>query len=153
MSDDVKSRLDRTSLDIVAEYAEAICTSDSERMAACRMEGYQLDFVHRDASGGEPLTEREACQFWEAWFKAFPDMDFQVTRTILAETVAVTQWVFTAVNSGLITPPISEVVLEPTGKPIRFRGASIFDLNEGKIQHESMYVDFATIWAELGVTP
>ena len=153
MSDGVKSGSKMTALEVVAEYAEAICASDSERMAACRSDRYQLDFVHRDAGGGEPLSEGEAQEFWEVWFKAFPEMDFQVTRTILAETVVVIQWIFTAVNGGPITPPISDSVVGPTDKPMRFRGASIFDLNEGKIQNESMYIDFATIWAELGVTP
>ena len=145
--------LNKSSLEVVAEYAEAICASDGERMAACRSEGYLLDFVHRDASGGAPLSEGEARQFWNAWFKAFPEMDFQVTRTILAEGVAVTQWIFTAMNGGPIMPPISDTPVEPTGKPIRFRGVSIFELNQGLIQHENMYIDFATIWAELDVTP
>ena len=142
-----------SSLDVVAEYADAICAADGERMAVCRSKEYQLDFVHRDASGGSPLTEAEARHFWDAWFKGFPDMDFQVTRTIAAEGVVVTQWVFTAVNDGPITPPIAERPLQPTGKPIRFRGVSIFNLVDGLIQFESMYIDFATFWAELGVTP
>lgn len=142
-----------TALDVTAEYANAICCSDGERMAALRADGYQLDFVHRDAAGGAPLSEGEAREFWAAWFKAFPEMDFQVTRTIAGEEVVAIQWIFTAVNDGPITPPIADVTVEPTGKPIRFRGVSIFDLKEGLIEQESMYIDFATIWAELGVTP
>ena len=138
---------------VAAEYAEAICCSDGDRMAACRSEGYELDFVHRDASGGEPLAEGEAREFWSAWFQAFPEMDFQVTRTIAAEEIIVMQWIFTAVNDGPIIPPIAETTVPATGKPIRFRGVSIFDLKDGLIEHESMYVDFATFWAELGVTP
>ena len=151
--DDRNSTPVSAALEVAAEYAEALCASDGERMAACRSKGYQLDFVHRDASGGAPLTEGEARQFWSAWFEAFPEMDFEVTRTIAAEEVVVMQWVFTAINDGPISPPIAELTLPPTGKPIKFRGVSIFDLSDGLIQQESMYIDFATFWAELGVTP
>ena len=140
-------------LGIVATYAEALCGAQGERMAACRAEGYQLDFVHRDAMGGAPLEERDTQAFWESWFKGFPEMDFQITRTIASSEVVVAQWVFTGVNDGPLMEPITPEPIQPTGKPIRVRGVSIYMIKDGKIQDETMYIDFATFWVELGVTP
>ena len=138
---------------VIAEYAEALCAAQGERMAACRAGGYQLDFVHRDAMGGAPLSENETRLFWESWFEGFPEMDFQVTRTIASSEVVVAQWIFTGVNDGPLGPPITETPIQATGKPIRVRGISIYEIAGGKIQGETMYIDFATFWVELGVTP
>jgi steroid delta-isomerase-like uncharacterized protein len=140
-------------LDLISEYAQALCNADGERMRLCRADSYMLDFVHQDATGAEPLGELETRGFWETWFKGFPDMDFQITRTIAATGVVVTQWTFTGVNSGPIEKPIAARSIQPTGKTIRFRGVTIFELSAGGIQRETMYIDFATFWAELGVTP
>jgi hypothetical protein len=79
-------------------------------------------------------------------------MDYEVTRTIAAETVVVTQWTFTAANTGPLGPPAFESPREPTGRTIRLRGVSIYDVSEGLIQRETTYMDLATLMVELGVT-
>jgi hypothetical protein len=43
--------------------------------------------------------------------------------------------------------------VEPTGKTIRLRGVSVYDIQDELISKETMYIDFATLWVELGVTP
>ena len=78
-------------------------------------------------------------------------MDFEVTRTIAAEKVVVTQWVFTGTNSGPLESPIFESRREPTDRTIRFRGVSIYDVRGGLIQRETTYMDLATLMVELGV--
>ena len=82
---------------------------------------------------------------------ALPEMDFEVTRTIAAEKVVVTQWVFTGTNSGPLGSPIFESGREPTDRTIRFRGVSIYDVHGGLIQRETTYMDLATLMVELGV--
>ena len=96
-----------TALDVVAEYVAALASRDSARMKALRSPGFMLDFVHGDASDTEPLSADDTMQFWSAWFVAFPELDYQVTRTIAAESVVVTQWTFTGTNSGPLPPPPS----------------------------------------------
>jgi hypothetical protein len=78
-------------------------------------------------------------------------MDYQVTRTIAAKDVVVTQWTFTGSHAGPLGPPILEKTVEPTGRTIRFRGVSIYDIGSGLIQRETVYLDFATLLVELGV--
>ena len=139
-------------LSIVTEYLDAIGEVDSERMEALQTDDFMLDFVHRDAFAQAPLTQKDAAVFWTAWFAAFPEMDFHVTRTIVTDQVVVTEWIFTGIHTGSLEPPVFEKCIPPTGKTIKFRGVSIYELHEGHIQCLQMYLDMATVLVELGVT-
>lgn len=138
------------SLMIVNQYVEALADSNFEAMSALRSENCVLDLVTRDAFGTEPLTHPEITDFWKSWFEAFPEMDYHVTRTIAAENVVVTQWTFIGTNSGPI-PPILASQDEPTGKTVRLRGVSIYDVSGGLIQRETNYMDLGTLLVELGI--
>jgi len=139
-----------SSLEVVSAYTQALAAGDNQAMEALRAQDFVLDFVTQDAWGSGPLSGDEPRNFWAAWFEGFPEMDFQVTRTIAAEEVVVTQWVFTGTNTGPM-PPIIETQLEPTGKTIRFRGISVYDIADRLIQRETTYIDLGTILVELGV--
>lgn len=139
-------------LQIVSEYAAAMVARDSQRMEALRAEDFVLDFVHNDAARREPLSAEETRMFWSFWFVAFPELDWEVTRTIAAENVVVTQWVFTGTHTGPLESNIFGNQVEPTGKTIQLRGASFYDVSEGLIRRETAYLDFATLVVEFGVT-
>jgi len=141
-----------TSLEVVGDYLAALAAADSEGMDACRAADYVLDLVQGDAFDQDALSHEETRAFWPSWFASFPEMDYQVTRTIAAETVVVSQWVFTGTNSGRLTPPVFGQDMAPAGKTIRIRGVSVFDLHEGLIQRETLYLDLATLLVELEVT-
>lgn len=140
-----------SALQVTSQYVAALAARDSARMQALRGPGFQLDFVHGDASEADPLSAEETMQFWSAWFVAFPELDYEVTRTIAGDTVVVTQWTFTGTNSGPLTPPVLQGESEPLGRTIRLRGVSIYDISDGMIRSETAYIDFATLMVELGV--
>ena len=71
---------------------------------------------------------------------------------IAAENVVVTQWVFTGTHTEPLGVPVFDPPQEPTGKTIRLRGVSVYDIDTGLIQKETMYIDLVTLWVELGVT-
>jgi len=140
-----------SALEVVSQYAVALARGDSNRMNSLRATDFVLDFVHGDAFEDGPISVEETKKFWPAWFAGFPEMDYEVTRTVAAQEVVVTQWIFTGIHSGSRGPPIFEHSREPTGRTIRFRGVSIYDVREGLIQRETMYMDLATLMVELGV--
>ena len=120
-------------------------------MAALRSPDYVLDYVHLDAFAGRPQSAEETAGFWPAWFAGFPEMDFEVARTIAAESVVVVQWTFTGTHSGALEPQVFSRQIAPTGRTIRLRGVAVYDVREGLIQRETLYIDYATLWVELGV--
>ncbi|MCJ7703833.1 MAG: nuclear transport factor 2 family protein, partial [Anaerolineales bacterium] len=134
-------------------YLTALRKGDTAAMGALRCPDFALDWVHSDAFANTPLTQTETSRFWRPWFAAFSEMDYEATRTIAAESVVVVQWVFTGTQDQPLGPPIFIPVLEATGKTISIRGVSIYDIHDGMIQKETMYIDLATLWVELGVTP
>ncbi len=140
-----------SALQVVSQYVAAVAAGDSKRMDSLRSPEFVLDFVYQDAFEGDSLSVEEAQAFWPSWFAAFPEMDYQVTRTIAAEKVVVTQWVFTGTHAAPLGPPVFERRVEPTGRTIRYRGVSIYDTSAGLIQREVIYSDLATVLVELGV--
>jgi predicted ester cyclase len=92
--------------------------------------------------------------FWSIWLAAFPDKDYEVTRTVAADNVVVTQWVFSGTHTASLDPPVFDPALAATGRTIRFRGVSVYDLDtdsSGLIRRETTYLDLATVMVELGV--
>jgi len=61
----------------------------------------------------------------------FSKMDYEVTRTIAAEEVVVTQWVFTGTHTGPLEPTVFGRRVEPTGRTIQFRRAASARLARG----------------------
>ena len=144
----------RSSLQIVSEFVTAIASRDAVRMNSLCSKDWVLDFVHLDASGTKPLSVEDSQKFWSAWFNAFPnEYDFEVTRTIVADEVVVAQWIFTGTFSGAMEPPVFEKRVEPTGQTMQFRAVSIYDIHDGLITRETLYMDLATMIVEMGIEP
>ncbi len=139
-----------SALEVISAYLEALTGRDSVGMSALRSEDFVLDFVHGDAFETRPMPAQEAQMFWPIWFDAFPELDLEVTRTVAADEVVVTQWIFTGINTGPLDPPIFEERVEPTGKTVRLRGVSVYDVINGRILRETLYIDLVTLMVELG---
>ncbi len=140
-----------SALEVTSRYVQALAAKDFEGMNALRAPEFVLDFVYGDASESGPLSLDETKQFWPSWLSGFPEMDYEVTRTIVAEKVVVTQWVFTGTHTEQLGPPIFNPPVAPSGRTVMFRGVSIYDIDDGLIQCETTYIDLATIMVELGV--
>jgi hypothetical protein len=113
---------DVSSLEVTAQYVAALAAGDTERMNALRSADFELDFVYGDAFASEPLSSEQTKQFWPSWLVGFPELDYEVTRTIAADEVVVTQWIFTGTHQKPIGPPVFDPPVEPTGRTIMFRG-------------------------------
>ncbi len=139
-----------SAFDVVSQLVAAMATQDTESMESLHAEGYVVDWVYGDAFENPPASGEETAAFFPAWFRGFGEVDYEVKRTIAADEVVVTEWVFTGTHTGPLGPPVFEEQLEPTGRTIQFRGATVYDVNEGLIQRETIYMDLATLIVELG---
>ena len=141
-------------LRLVSEYVEALAGRDADQIRSLCSREKVLDLVYSDAEEREPLSAEESQMFWSAWFTAFPnDYDLEVKRTIAAKEVVVLQWVFTGTFEGILGPPVSARPIAPSGKTIQFRAVSIYDIANGLIQRETIYMDLATWFVEVGIEP
>jgi len=139
------------SLDLISRYVTAIQDNDAANMNELRAADYVLDRVAGDAFEDSKLTEAEARAFWPSWFSAFSEFDYEVIRTIATEAVVVTEWRFIGTNTGKLESNIFGREVAPTHKTIQFRGVSIYEIDNNCIHQETLYMDLATLWVELGV--
>ncbi len=140
-----------SALEVVSQYAKALKSRDSDNMNRLRSEEFVLDFVNRDAFQSGPLSAADTEAFWPSWFSAFPEFDYEVTRTMVSDEVVVVQWIFTGTHTNTLEPPAFDPPLDATGRTIQLRGVSFYDLSDGLIQKETLYIDLATLMVELGV--
>jgi steroid delta-isomerase-like uncharacterized protein len=140
-----------SAFEIVSQFVAALAAQDTETMKSLHAKDYVVDWVYGDAFENPPSSAEESAGFFPAWFIGFDEIDYEVKRTIAAEEVVVTEWVFTGTHTGPLGPPVFEERLDPTGRTIQFRGVTIYDVREGLIQRETIYMDLATLMVELGV--
>ena len=119
-------------------------------MKSFHADEFMVDWVYGDAFENPPSSAEESNKFFPAWFSGFNEIDYEVKRTIAAEEVVVTEWIFTGTHTGPLGPPVFEEHLDPTGRTIQFRGVTIYDVADGLIQRETIYMDLATLIVELG---
>lgn len=140
-------------LNVVMDYAAAIIARDAERMKSCRAGSYVLDLVHLDAFGIAPQGPDAGEATYHALFTEFSDEDFEVLRTIAGKSVVVQEWRFSGKLTGQLDIGPVPGSFAPTGRNVRLRGVTIYDVEAGRITRETMYFDNATWAVELGVTP
>ncbi len=139
-----------SAFEIVSQLVAAMAARDTKTMESLHAENYVVDWVYGDAFESPPVTAEESAGFFPAWFIGFGEIDYEVKLTIAAEDVVVTEWVFTGTHTGPLGPPVFEEQLDPTGRTIRFRGLTVYDVSGGLIHRETIYMDLATLLVELG---
>jgi len=140
-----------SAFEIVSKYVAALSMKDYETMKSLHAEDFIVDWVYSDAYETPPSSAEVSNQFFPAWFAGFAEMDYEIKRTIAANEVVATEWIFTGTHSGTLGPPVFEENIDPSGRTIQFRGVTIYDVNDGLIQKETIYMDLATLIVELGI--
>jgi len=139
-----------SAFEIVSQFVAALAAQDAATMKSLHAEDYVVDWVYGDAFESPPSSAKESAAFFPAWFVGIGEIDYEVRRTIAAEEVVVTEWIFTGTHTGPLGPPVFEEWLQPTGRTIQFRGVTIYDVCAGLIKRETIYMDLATLLVELG---
>ncbi|MCP4304521.1 MAG: ester cyclase [bacterium] len=139
-------------IDLITSYYDAAAAGDANAMARFRADGFVFDAVHRDAAGRDPFNAEGSLRFWRAWFDAFSEFDWEIVRAIVADDVVVMEWVFTGKQDGKLDELIG-LDARASGRVVRFRGTTFYDVAGGQIVRETMYMDLATLMVELEVTP
>jgi steroid delta-isomerase-like uncharacterized protein len=104
------------------------------------------DVVYEDETVGAVLHGREELRkFAEGWFKAFPDLHFTLTSTLISGNRAALEWVGIGTQKGDM-PGMSPASNKVSNVP----GASIVECADGKIKHNADYWDMATVMKQLG---
>jgi len=130
---------------VLDEWAAAWLAHDTERILAL----FTDDCVYEDVTFGVVKHGKAALRaFAEGTFAVVPDFTVELTARFAAETWGVLEWVISGTHHGNFPG------MPATGK--RFsavRGATIVELQEGKIRRNSDYWDAATFMRQVGLLP
>ena len=129
----------------LAEWAAAVNSGDVDEVLAL----FTADGVWEEvAIGLVAQGPDEIGAHLDRLFTAVPDITFDVSSGFVAGERAVVEWTVSGTYSsdfpGL--PPAS-------GQRFSFRGASIFQLEDGKIDHYTEYWDAYIFLVQLGAVP
>jgi steroid delta-isomerase-like uncharacterized protein len=91
----------------------------------------------------------------DAWLgtkEAFPDGRVDVTLQVDDGSCVVSEWTFTATNTGPITMP-DGAQTPATGHTVEVQGMDITEIRDGRITSHRMYFDNVAAFTQLGLMP
>jgi steroid delta-isomerase-like uncharacterized protein len=105
---------------------------------------YTKDVVYEDVAYGTVSHGRsELRKFASGFFEAVPDLKLEVVSSSVRHGHGVAEWVLSGTDRGLYK----------TGKKFSVRGASVFEMRDGKCSSNKDFYDLATIMRQVGVLP
>lgn len=102
--------------------------------------------------GAASLNKDVALMYNSAFLPAFPDLHFDVIRTIANDDCVVTHWTATGTQNGPLAT-LSGQVLPATHRKGTVRGVLITEIKDGKIAAEQTYWDQMSLLTQLGLMP
>jgi steroid delta-isomerase-like uncharacterized protein len=126
---------------IVGEFAKAFNARDVAGLLALFTErASYTDNFYGEHAGREKLRA-----MFERMFREGRDYSWVMDTVVETPASAVAEWTFSYV--------VTDAVPRSTGKKIRFRGMSIFELESGRIARYREYFDVGVAMLQLGFAP
>jgi steroid delta-isomerase-like uncharacterized protein len=102
--------------------------------------------------GAPPLSGPEQIRpFLQAQLNAFPDGRHNVRRMIEQGSLVAAELVFTGKQTGPYETPSGAI--PPSGRQVAFESVDIVDVSAGRISSWRVYLDTASMMAQLGASP
>jgi steroid delta-isomerase-like uncharacterized protein len=129
---------------LIEDWAGYLSAHDTEQFLTL----FSDDVVYEDVTFGiVNHGKKELRDFIAGFFPAFPDISFELKSHFAAGTWAGMEWVMAGTHKGDLPG------MPASGKRCSVRGATILELEAGKIKRNSDYWDLATMMKQLGFMP
>jgi steroid delta-isomerase-like uncharacterized protein len=99
-----------------------------------------------------PMNLEQNRMFLQGFLTAFPDIHWDVTRTIAQGNDVVMHWTGTGTHTGPLRTPTGNSI-PATGKKAVVMGSSSFELKGGKISRSWAFWDMTSLLGQLGLMP
>jgi steroid delta-isomerase-like uncharacterized protein len=113
------------------------------------MEMHAPDMVFENHTAGESAQGEEVRVHIASIFESWPDIAFEGRRTYVRDGLVVQEWTATATHSN--TMRRGELVAEPTGRRIEWKGLDVIPFEDGLIKRKTVYSDSVSILRQLGL--
>jgi steroid delta-isomerase-like uncharacterized protein len=133
---------------IVQAQFKATNARDHDRWSQSRAADYLVEQPGAPAA----LNAEQDWAFLQVFVTAFPDLHFEVTRTIAQGDDVVAHWTATGTHTGPLVTPTGDTV-PATGKKAAVVGSTTYEFKGGKIAREWVFWDMTSLLGQLGLMP
>ncbi len=113
------------------------------------MQLHAPDFVFENHTAGESAEGEAAREHIARIFESWPDIAFTSRRTYLRQGLVVQEWTATATH--VETMRRGDLVAEPTGKRIEWKGLDVIPFERGLLKRKDVYSDSVSILRQVGL--
>jgi steroid delta-isomerase-like uncharacterized protein len=142
MSDnDSPAALDET----IGRYNEAWNAHDLDAI----MEMHAPDMVFENHTAGESAQGEEVREHIGSIFETWPDIKFETRRLYVRDGVVTQEWTASATHTN--TMRRGDLVAEPSGNRIEWRGIDVIPFEDGLVKRKDVYSDSVSILRQVGL--
>ena len=127
-------------MSIVRDFEKAFNRQDVGALVACFTPGATYTDTFFGAHTGPALGP-----MFERMFREGRDYSWKMDTVVETQGVAAAEWTFSYV--------VTEAIPRSAGRPVRFRGMSVFELEGGRIARYREYFDEGVALLQLGFKP
>jgi steroid delta-isomerase-like uncharacterized protein len=129
----------------IAAYNDAWNDHDVDRIGSM----HAPDMVFENHTAGEVAEGEEALRHIAKIFESWPDIRFQTRRLYVREDLVVQEWTATATHVKPLRR--GDIVAEPSGKRIEWKGMDVIPFEDGKVKRKDVYSDSVAILHQVGL--
>jgi steroid delta-isomerase-like uncharacterized protein len=107
------------------------------------------DMVFENHTAGESAQGDEVREHIGKIFESWPDLHFETRRLYVRDGVVTQEWTASATHSNKMTR--GDLVAEPTGKQVEWRGVDVIPYEDGLIKRKDVYSDSVSILRQVGL--
>ncbi len=107
------------------------------------------DMVFENHTAGESAQGAEVREHIDRIFESWPDIRFEGRRTYAREGLVVQEWTATATHAN--TMRRGDLVAEPTGETISWKGLDVIPFSDGLVKRKDVYSDSVSILRQVGL--
>jgi steroid delta-isomerase-like uncharacterized protein len=129
----------------IGRYNEAWNDHDLDAI----MSMHAPDMVFENHTAGESAQGDAVRDHIGAIFETWPDIHFDTRRLYVRDGVVTQEWTATATHSN--TMRRGDLVAEPTGKEVEWRGIDVIPFEDGQVKRKDVYSDSVSILRQVGL--
>jgi steroid delta-isomerase-like uncharacterized protein len=131
--------------DAIGRYNRAWNDHDLEAI----MSMHAPDMVFENHTAGESAQGEEVREHIGAIFESWPDLHFETRRLYVRDGVVTQEWTASGTHSN--TMRRGDLVAEPSGERIEWRGVDVIPFEDGLIKRKDVYSDSVSILRQVGL--
>ena len=130
---------------VIQRYNEAWNAHDLDAIVSM----HAPDMTFENHTAGESAQGEQVRAHIAKIFETWPDIRFETRRLYARDGVVTQEWTATATHRS--TMRRGELVVEPTGKSIEWRGVDVIPFENGLVKRKDVYSDSVSILRQIGV--